>query len=95
MLESRRRCRHAAGRAVYDYFEQVLADRRANLGDDLISRIITTGRPTVAPCRTTRCSDICFTCSSWPVLDTAHPRSTRSRAYLAHPGDAATARGPP
>lgn len=40
--EEAMRRRHAAGRAVYDYFEQVLADRRANLGDDLISRFITT-----------------------------------------------------
>lgn len=34
--------RHAAGRELYDYFEAVLADRREHLGDDLISRFLTT-----------------------------------------------------
>lgn len=34
--------RHAAGRELYDYFEQVLTDRRSNLGGDLISRFLTT-----------------------------------------------------
>lgn len=34
--------RHAAGRAIYDYFEQVLADRAASPGDDLLSRYFTT-----------------------------------------------------
>jgi len=34
--------RHAAGRAIYDYFEEVLADRAANPGTDLLSRYFTT-----------------------------------------------------
>lgn len=34
--------RHAAGRELYDYFETVLAERRGQLGDDLISRFLTT-----------------------------------------------------
>lgn len=34
--------RHAAGRELYDYFETVLEQRRGDLGDDLISRFLTT-----------------------------------------------------
>lgn len=34
--------RHAAGRELYDYFEDVLEQRRGALGDDLISRFLTT-----------------------------------------------------
>jgi cytochrome P450 len=34
--------RHAAGRELYDYFEDVLEHRRNDLGEDLISRFLTT-----------------------------------------------------
>jgi cytochrome P450 len=34
--------RHAAGRELYEYFETVLEHRRKNLGEDLISRFLTT-----------------------------------------------------
>lgn len=34
--------RHAAGAGMYAYFEDVLADRAASLGDDVLSRFLTT-----------------------------------------------------
>jgi len=40
--EEAARRRHAAGKELYAYFAGVLEERRANLGDDLISRFLTT-----------------------------------------------------
>lgn len=76
--------RHAAGRGVYDYFETVLADRRANLGDDLISRFLTTetdGRTM----SNEEMLDICFL-FILAGLDTVTSTLDCSLAYLAqHP----------
>lgn len=76
--------RHAAGREVYDYFETVLAARRDDLGDDLISRFLTTetdGRTM----STEEVLDICFL-FILAGLDTVTSTLDCSLAYLAeHP----------
>jgi len=76
--------RHAAGSAVYDYFEKVLVERRANLGDDLISRFLTTetdGRTMSHE----EMLDICFL-FILAGLDTVTSTLDCSLAYLAqHP----------
>jgi len=73
--------RHAAGKALYSYFVDVLDDRRANLGDDLISRFITTetdGR-TMTP---DEMLDICYL-FILAGLDTVTSTLDCSFAYLA------------
>ncbi len=76
--------RHAAGRELYDYFEQVLVDRRRNLGEDLISRFLTTetdGRTMSHE----EMLDICFL-FILAGLDTVTSTLDCSLAYLArHP----------
>ncbi|MFM7064500.1 MAG: cytochrome P450 [Actinomycetes bacterium] len=76
--------RHAAGRELYDYFESVLADRRRSLGDDLISRFLTTetdGRTMTHE----EMLDICFL-FILAGLDTVTSTLDCSLAYLAqHP----------
>ncbi|MFV0316787.1 MAG: cytochrome P450 [Microthrixaceae bacterium] len=76
--------RHAAGREVYEFFEGVLEERRDNLGDDLISRFLTTetdGRTMSHE----EMLDICFL-FILAGLDTVTSTLDCSLAYLAqHP----------
>jgi len=76
--------RHAAGRELYDYFETVLEQRRRNLGEDLISRFLTTetdGRTMSHE----EMLDICFL-FILAGLDTVTSTLDCSLAYLAqHP----------
>ncbi len=76
--------RHAAGRELYDYFENVLTQRRSDLGDDLISRFLTTetdGRTMSHE----EMLDICFL-FILAGLDTVTSTLDCSLAYLAqHP----------